>query len=711
MFAGISSADYLDYKYRYSNPSFSSYGTTGLVQMPNARFHKEGSLALVYSDFDPYARLAMIAYPFSWLELYYQYTDITNKLYSDVFAYSGNQTYKDKGFDIKIKLLNESVFLPSLAVGFRDLAGTGIFSSEFLVASKQINNIDLTLGMGWGNLSNNKFDNPLSDLSKRFDSRSGFAQEGGFGGEISTSSFFRGPSVGIFGGAEYIVPFTKGLKLKIEYDSTNYDEEGFFSINAKSDINYGVSYSLNKFLNLNFGYIRGNTLQFGFSISGDFGKKNPIIPKTEKHKPIKNSYIARSVNATNTRLLYLSTLKNLNERKLPPRMMNLSEDGSKYSVSFAQSIYISYPQAYGRVARVLHELAPDSVKEFELIPMNAGFELLSINIPRKDFAENVKSGNAYALSEKIEVLQKPNGYVDTFEYQPKRIYPANFYSIGPGLESHIGGPSKFFEGGLSILANLETLLSENTNFQAVFKVGIFNSFDNIKQKSSSVLPHVRTDLVEYLKESQNFAISRAQFNHFSNPYKSFYTKLSVGIFEDMFGGYGGEFLYKPYDKNWAIGFDAYRVRQRTYEQRLKFFKNGRAVDKYETTTGHLTLYFEEPRSQVLFKLLGGKYLAGDSGITIDMSRRFKSGLRMGGFFSLTDISKEEFGEGSFNKGFYINFPIQAFFSNHSRGLVPFGLTPLTRDGAAKLYVGHDLYGVTDQGSYQSFLRDKYDLYD
>ena len=185
----------------------------------------------------------------------------------------------------------------------------------------------------------------------------------------------------------------------------------------------------------------------------------------------------------------------------------------------------------------------------------------------------------------------------------------------------------------------------------------------------------------------------------------------------MFGGYGGEFLYKPYDKNWAIGFDAFRVRQRTYEQRLKFFKDGGAVDKYETTTGHLTLYFEEPRSQVLFKLSGGKYLAGDSGITVDMSRRFKSGLRMGGFFSLTDISKEEFGEGSFNKWIYFRmpmdlyFPIQAFFSNHSRGLIPFGLTPLTRDGAAKLYIGHDLYGVTDQGSYQSFLRDKYDLYD
>ena len=172
---------------------------------------------------------------------------------------------------------------------------------------------------------------------------------------------------------------------------------------------------------------------------------------------------------------------------------------------------------------------------------------------------------------------------------------------------------------------------------------------------------------------------------------------------DFILGFDSSLEIKPFISESTTGLNA--------QPKQTLFLETFFIDKYETTTGHLTLYFEEPRSQVLFKLSGGKYLAGDSGITVDMSRRFKSGLRMGGFFSLTDISKEEFGEGSFNKGFYINFPIQAFFSNHSRGLIPFGLTPLTRDGAAKLYIGHDLYGVTDQGSYQSFLRDKYDLYD
>ena len=56
---------------------------------------------------------AIIAYPFSWLEASYHYTDINNALYSDSPAFSGNQTYKDKGFDAKFRLLKESHYLPS----------------------------------------------------------------------------------------------------------------------------------------------------------------------------------------------------------------------------------------------------------------------------------------------------------------------------------------------------------------------------------------------------------------------------------------------------------------------------------------------------------------------------------------------------------------------------------------------------------------------
>ena len=49
--------------------------------------------------------------------------------------------------------------------------------------------------------------------------------------------------------------------------------------------------------------------------------------------------------------------------------------------------------------------------------------------------------------------------------------------------------------------------------------------------------------------------------------------------------------------------------------------------------------------------MGGRFLAKDSGFHLDLSRGFKSGLRIGAFLARTDISYAEFGEGSFDKAF------------------------------------------------------------
>ena len=108
----------------------------------------------------------------SWLEVSYQYVDINNRLYSTVKEFSGSQSLKDKSFDTKIRLIKESQSMPQIAVGFRDIAGTGLFSSEFIVASKNFSkSLDLTMGIGWGNLSGQSIQNPLLEISDSFATR------------------------------------------------------------------------------------------------------------------------------------------------------------------------------------------------------------------------------------------------------------------------------------------------------------------------------------------------------------------------------------------------------------------------------------------------------------------------------------------------------------------------------------------------------------
>jgi hypothetical protein len=239
---------------------------------------------------------------------------------------------------------------------------------------------------------------------------------------------------------------------------------------------------------------------------------------------------------------------------------------------------------------------------------------------------------------------------------------------------------------------------------AVASVGLINNFDELKLASDSIIPHVRTDIVSYLKASKKSHITRLQANYFGNPYKSIYTKISAGIFEPMFAGYGGEILYKPFGQSFGIGAEIWKVKQRSYRQLFRF-------RDYETVTGHMNFYYREPRSRVLFHLRGGRYLAEDSGFTFNVSRDFKSGLNMGVFFSLTDISKAEFGEGSFDKGFFFNLPIQLFFQEYSRGQTGFGLRPLTRDGAQFLVHAQNLWSTTYQANEAQIINEWDGFYD
>ena len=109
----------------------------------------------------------------------------------------------------------------------------------------------------------------------------------------------------------------------------------------------------------------------------------------------------------------------------------------------------------------------------------------------------------------------------------------------------------------------------------------------------------------------------------------------------------------------------------------------------------------ELRSQ----LLVGKYLAGDKGATLDLSKRFKSGFTLGIFATKTNLSAEEYGEGSFDKGFYISVPTYLFYPDFRSGVISFGLHPLTKDGGAFLTQKNSLFALFGETNKSSITRD------
>jgi hypothetical protein len=176
-----------------------------------------------------------------------------------------------------------------------------------------------------------------------------------------------------------------------------------------------------------------------------------------------------------------------------------------------------------------------------------------------------------------------------------------------------------------------------------------------------------------------------QLDYIWSPKKNLYAKLSGGIFEDMFGGIGGQLLFKPFNGNLNLSIEGFYVKQRDYDQKLNF-KN------YQTTTGHINIGYLFPLG-IESNLSFGRYLAKDDGYTFDLSRRTKSGFRAGIYFTRTNVSAELFGEGSFDKGFYFQVPMDLFSKNYNGNYSNFKLSPLTRDGGAKLEFDKDLKGL------------------
>ena len=124
------------------------------------------------------------------------YSDITNKPYG--FGYL--QSYKDKGFNIKFSLpiYGDKAF----GIGFNDIAGTGYYSSEYLVFTDNINRLEYSIGVGWGNYNQGiLFTNPLISINKEFKDRSYVLKD--LGGSFDPNNYFSGKNMSIFGAAKY----------------------------------------------------------------------------------------------------------------------------------------------------------------------------------------------------------------------------------------------------------------------------------------------------------------------------------------------------------------------------------------------------------------------------------------------------------------------------------------------------------------------------
>jgi hypothetical protein len=768
-------------------PSINDLGEHGLMQDPSARFGADGDFSFSYSHVHPYDRYNLYMTPLPWLEAGFRYTAITNRPYGPA-SFSGNQSYKDRSFDLRLHLSEESAGFPATALGIRDIAGTGLFSSEYLVASRRIYDFDVTLGLGWGLMSSTvPIHNLFSVFGSSFKTRPQSTTTGGF-----TFDYFHGPKMGLFGGVEYHTPF-EGVRLKLELDANDYQNEPLGNkFRAASPVNLGVVYKPYSFVEMSAGLERGNTVMLRISLLANFNslglyhddsKPPTLVPRPNPEppvgRPLSESTLPRVASAEpetrqrptaerrttrvidpppatgaasgldrlyggarslgyditdiamngDTAVLTVSpvprnaagmrdALQRLAVANLPgiaraeiaaPAVEardqtalarkifadlrgigftgdNFAIEGRHAYLTFEQRKYRLLPTAIGRAARIVAQDSPPEVETITLDLAANGVPMQSTTLQRRDLERAVAdAGSPEEIWQHAQLagadVGRPPG-VDNDD-----VYPNYLWRLNPAMRQQLGGPNNFLIYQIYAALSGTLNVAPGSSFDGALGANLFNNLNALHLTSDSLLPHVRSDIAEYLKQGKT-GIFRLQGDQIVTLAPDLYGRVSAGLLEEMYAGIDGEVLYRPYDQRWAIGLDLNHVKKRAFDELF-------GLQSYEVTTGHLSFYYKLPFYSLQTAIHVGRYLAGDKGATLELSREFAGGIRAGVFVTRTNVSAQQFGEGSFDKGFMISIPLDVFFGEPRSDYASYVYRPLTRDGGQMLEISKPLYRETD----------------
>jgi membrane-associated phospholipid phosphatase len=635
-----------------------------------------GNFSASFSRTYPYTQANIFAQPFDWLETGFRYSTVSNRLYGPA-ALSGDQSYKDKSIDAKIRLWRESFYAPEVAVGFRDLAGTGLFSGEYVVASKRTGDFDWSLGMGWGYPGGRgNIRNPLGRLSPKFDTRTASI---GQGGNFGFGSYFRGPA-SIFGGVQYQSPWER-VVLKLEYDGNDYQHEPQFNNQRQSSpFNFGVVYRAARSVDITASIQRGNTFTLGIAFHTQLDGMETPKPNDPPRVPVVSARPQGSPDWSRTSR-DIATQADWRVRRIEQRDREL-----RVTIDDPESVYLR--DRLDKATSVLHRDAPPTVDRFALSYRQRGLGVAEHVVDRDEWARQRTELLPGQTRREAVVARRPESPYPSPD--PAALYestpPVFEHGLGFDYQQTLGGPDGFVLFQISAIERAKLRIGNSTWLQGSIRLGLIDNYDKFKFTAPSNLPRVRTFLREYLTTSA-LTIPNLQATHVGKIGDNQFYSVYAGYLESMFGGVGAEWLYKAPGSRTAFGVDLNAVRQRSFEQDFGF-------RNYKVATGHATLYWDTGWQDVQARLSVGRYLAGDFGATLDMSRAFRNGVTIGAFATKTNVSAAQFGEGSFDKGIYLSIPFDAMLTRSTNTIGNFVWKPLTRDGGAMLARANTLHGLT-----------------
>jgi hypothetical protein len=654
--------------------TYNSYGYPGLIDMPVATSRPDAELAITTSSFAGQTRNTLTFQILPRLSGSFRYSILEN----DIFRAGRLETNYDRSFSLHYRFMDENPrsLRPAFAIGLNDFMGTGIYSSEYIVATKSITpRLRFSAGLGWGRLgTSGGFKNPLSIFDEHFESRP--VRDTGQGGTVDSAQFFRGDAA-FFGGLEWQA--TDRLKFTLEYSSDAHPRESRFALDRTSQLNIGASYKVRPNVALSMRYLYGNEL--GVQLTAALNPKSP--PNIGSREPAPPPVLPVSAAAASWETI-LTTPDNPKGQLAGAllgqgiRLHGVTRQGDIVRVEIENATYLHEAQAIGRSARVLSRQMPAEIETFDIVLVASGMAISEVRIHRRDLEELEHaldgSWKSFARAQIASTIAGTRPRSDR--------YPRFDWSLKPYLRPSLFDPDNPLRADIGAELSGTFEPAKGLVFSAGVRQKVVGNLDEATRQSDSVLPRVRSEANLYDK-IDGPTLTHLTAGYYFKPGQDLYGRVTAGYLERMYGGLSSELLWKPNDSPFAVGVEANYAIQRDFDQRF-------GLRNYDVFTGHLSGYWDMGNgfhTQVDI----GRYLAGDWGGTLSVDREFNNGWRIGAFATLTDVPFSEFGEGSFDKGIRLTIPISWLTGEPNKTGYSTTIRPLTRDGGARLNVNDRLY--------------------
>ncbi len=647
--------------------SLNTYGMPGLIEMPSA-------LSL------PDAQIASTIFESSssrMVTLTFQGTPrLTGAFRYGRYEGLSDDILYDRSFDLHYRLRDEAGVWPALAIGLRDMVGTGVNSSEYLVASKTLTaGVTATAGLGWGRMgsyggTSNPFGWDARDLNV------------GRGGKPDTGAWFHGP-MAAFGGVDWQA--NAKTRLSLEYSSDAHQTEVDNGVlDYRTPFNVGVSYVATPGVVLGAQVLHGSMI--GASVTITF---NPKVSPAEGDRsaapaPFEDGTQAATDSAT------LRQVIDTHLRAQGINLMGLTLSGDTAVLQVESKRYGLVAQMIGRAARVLSADLPNAITTFAIEPTVEGMPVSRVTLHRDSLSRLQYDPDQMTLGVADATFEAAGQGEDM---SLGSVSPAS-WTVAPYLSLSLFDPQSPLRGDVGVQSSARYAFTPHLSVSGAVRVKVAGNAGSSDRLSDSRLQHVRSDALLYAQDGSS-GLDNLTLDYFGTLGPNVFTHVSLGYLEPMFAGIAAEALWQPQGSKLSLGAEVDHVAQRDTDKLLGLGDYG-----YQVTMGHVSAFYDLTHGYQV-QVDTGRYLAGDQGATLTVSRAFDNGWKIGVFATKTDVSYEDFGEGSFDKGFVITAPLAWFTGQPSTKASHVTLRPILRDGGAQLDIRnrlHDLLQGYGQGT-------------